>query len=67
MEESGVHGFAYCSQLWPELSQVLPFTNSLVLVGMNPYAVGSVQHLSTEYDNYDDIPDPMITLLTYLN
>lgn len=58
MEESGVHGFAYCSQLWPELSQVLPFTNSLVLVGMNPYAVGSVQHLSTEYDNYDDIPDP---------
>ncbi|HDX7768953.1 TPA: hypothetical protein RPN49_004615, partial [Escherichia coli] len=58
MEESGVHGFTYCSQLWPELSQALPFTNSLVLVGMNPYAVGSVQHLSTEDDNYDDIPDP---------
>ncbi|WP_346825585.1 hypothetical protein [Serratia inhibens] len=58
MEESGVHGFTYCSQLWPELSDALPFTNSLVLVGMNPYAVGSVQHLSGDDGNHDDIPDP---------
>lgn len=60
MEEFGVHGFTYCSQLWPELSEALPFTNSLVLVGMNPYAVGSTQHLSTKSDSYNDIPDPNI-------
>lgn len=43
MEESGIHGFTYCSQLWPELSDQFPFTNYLVIVGLNPYAVGSSQ------------------------
>ncbi|WP_174868645.1 hypothetical protein [Pectobacterium polaris] len=59
MEEIGIHGFTYCSQLWPELSDALPYTNSLVLVGLNPYAVGSVQYLMGMRTNEDDeIPDP---------
>ncbi|AVT57470.1 hypothetical protein [Pectobacterium versatile] len=59
MEEIGIHGFTYCSQLWPELSDVLPYTNSLVLVGLNPYAVGSAQYLMGMRTNEDDeIPDP---------
>lgn len=41
MEQQGIHGFAYCSQLWSELSESLPFTNSLVVVGLNPYAIAS--------------------------
>lgn len=45
MEESGIHGFVYCSQLWPDLSEKFPYTNSLVLVGLNPYAAASAQHL----------------------
>lgn len=48
LEESGIHGFTYCSQLWPELSDVLPYTNSLVLVGLNPYSAGVSQfHLKS--------------------
>jgi len=43
MEEAGIHGFTYCSQLWSELSEPYPFTNSLVVIGLNPYAVGSSQ------------------------
>lgn len=54
MEEAGVHGFTYCSQIWPELSNNLPFTNSLILVGLNPYAVGSTQYLSTHQENYNN-------------
>ncbi len=58
MEESGVHGFTYCSQLWSELSEPLPYTNSLVLVGLNPYAVGITQFLSANNtDNKHEIPD----------
>ena len=45
MEEAGIHGFVYASQTWSELSPVLPFTNALVLVGLNPYAVGGLQIL----------------------
>ena len=40
MECRRIHGFAYSSQLWPELEPVLPFTNSLVLVGLNPFEIG---------------------------
>ncbi|WP_151172764.1 hypothetical protein [Pseudoalteromonas ruthenica] len=39
MEEAGIHGFSYCSQLWSEFSELLPYTNSLVIVGLNPFAV----------------------------
>jgi hypothetical protein len=41
MEQKGINGFAYCSQVWPELSCALPYTNSLVIVGINPYSVTS--------------------------
>ncbi|PMO05156.1 hypothetical protein BCT19_11790 [Vibrio splendidus] len=60
MEEAGIHGFTYCSQTWSELVDHLPYTNSLVLVGLNPYAVGGAQHLTEHYDaNPEDIPHPL--------
>lgn len=60
MEESGIHGFAYCSQTWSELAEVLPYTNSLVLVGLNPYAVGGAQYLVKEKKaKLDEIPHPL--------
>lgn len=64
MEEVGIHGFVYCSQSWPELAEVLPYSNSLVLVGLNPYAVGGAKHwlnqnssLIFKDDFYGIIPD----------
>lgn len=59
MEEAGIHGFAYCSQVWSELEPVFPYTNALVLVGLNPYAVGSTQFLSKNESISDDaLPSP---------
>ncbi|MEJ3671993.1 hypothetical protein WFH35_07135 [Vibrio vulnificus] len=60
MEEMGIHGFTYCSQTWSELADQIPYTNSLVLVGMNPYSVGAAQHL-VESQNAEpkDIPHPL--------
>jgi hypothetical protein len=49
MEQKGINGFAYCSQTWPELSPMLPYTNSLVVVGINPYSVIS-EIYSIEFD-----------------
>lgn len=38
MEEQGIHGFAYCSQAYSDkLRDMLPLTNSLILVAINPY------------------------------
>lgn len=37
MEARGIHGFVFSSQLWSELKDSLPFTNSLIIVGINPY------------------------------
>ncbi|MBD1855581.1 MULTISPECIES: hypothetical protein [Leptolyngbya] len=45
MEQQGIHGFAYCSQIWSELSEAFPFTNSLILAGLNPYAAASQRYL----------------------
>lgn len=39
LESKGIHGFVFSSQLWPELATALPYTNSLVLVGWNPYTI----------------------------
>lgn len=66
MESSGIHGFTYTSQLWSELSTQLPFTNSLILVGMNPFSVGRLQYLAQISE--EDAPDfqdgfPNITML----
>lgn len=49
MEQQGINGFAYCSQIWSELSEAFPFTNSLILVGLNPYAAASQRFLSSKY------------------
>lgn len=40
MESRRIHGFAYASQLWPELEKQFMFTNSLVVVGLNPFEIG---------------------------
>ncbi len=37
MESRGIHGFVYTSQTWSELKDTLPLTNSLIVVGINPY------------------------------
>lgn len=63
MEEAGIHGFTYCSQVWSELEPVLPYTNSLVLVGLNPYAVGGTQFvMKNENINESDLPSPQAYL-----
>jgi hypothetical protein len=63
MEVAGIHGFAYISQVWSELRDVLPFTNSLVLVGMNPFAVGATQFLArTNLGGAHDVPPPQAYL-----
>ncbi|EHZ7349439.1 hypothetical protein N5K32_003059 [Vibrio parahaemolyticus] len=58
MEEAGIHGFTYCSQQWPELN--FPFPNSLILVGLNPYAVGSVQYALKTDSNHGPFNLPKI-------
>ncbi|QEM03734.1 hypothetical protein DIU31_009490 [Mucilaginibacter rubeus] len=50
MEEKGIHGFVYPQQQWPEFNNLLPNTNKLVLVGLNPYKIAS--------DNYFRINNP---------
>jgi hypothetical protein len=63
MEVSGIHGFTYTSQTWSELSDALPFTNALVLVGMNPFAVGSTQFLlRTHTGRMHGVPSPQAYL-----
>ncbi|MGH0518777.1 hypothetical protein [Bacillus toyonensis] len=37
MEEKSIHGFCFTSRCWPELD--IPYPNSLVIVGMNPYEI----------------------------
>ncbi len=48
MEARGIHGFVYCSQLWSELKNTLPFTNSLIIVGLNPYKATKNRYLISE-------------------
>lgn len=51
MEKKGVHGFVYTSQVWPEFSEVLPLTNSLVIVAVNPFAVASEIECENSIEN----------------
>jgi hypothetical protein len=43
MEEQSIHGFVYSSQTWTELKDALPYTNSLVIVGLNPFSIAGNQ------------------------
>ena len=38
MESLGIHGFAYTCHQWRELDKLSPFSNSLIIVALNPYA-----------------------------
>jgi len=59
MEEAGIHGFTYCSQVWSELEHAIPYTKSLILVGLNPYAVGGTQFLmKNQAIKEKDLPYP---------
>ncbi len=51
MEERGIHGFCFTSQTWPELD--MPYPNSLVIVGLNPYSIGLFKHLFANKDLQD--------------
>ncbi len=52
MEEKGIHGFVFCSQLWPELKEALPYTNSIILVGLNPFALaGNDKDIQNKHPN----------------
>lgn len=62
MEESGIHGFTYCSQTWSELEPVLPYTNTLVLVGLNPYSVGGIQYYLNKTGQPDKVPSAHMKL-----
>ncbi|WP_417592835.1 hypothetical protein [Owenweeksia hongkongensis] len=41
MESKKIHGFVYTQQCWPELVEMLPYSNSLVMVGFNPYKIAN--------------------------
>ncbi|MBD2197134.1 MULTISPECIES: hypothetical protein [Calothrix] len=41
MEAQGLHGFVYCSQVWPELYKAFPFPNSMIIAALNPYIIGN--------------------------
>lgn len=60
MEAKGIHGFVYSSQLWPELATVLPFTNSLILVGLNPYKVANSQFFAKNHPEIASEEIPII-------
>lgn len=46
MEERGIHGFVYCSQLIPELAKTGFDMNAMVLAGVNPYKVARDRFIS---------------------
>ena len=60
MEAKNIHGFVYGQQTHPELKEILPYTNKLVLVGLNPYKIAS--------DNYyrENSPEAKINELPYI-
>lgn len=49
MEEKGIHGFVYSQQTWPELRKLLPLTNKLVIIGLNPYKIASDNYFAQQY------------------
>lgn len=59
MEAKNIHGFVYGQQIWPELKKVLPNTNKLVLVGLNPYKIASdrYHHNNLPSKKPSELPD----------
>ncbi|MEA5606284.1 hypothetical protein [Nostoc sp. UHCC 0252] len=51
MEAQGLHGFVYCSQVWPELYKAFPFPNSLIIAALNPYIIGNTYWHIKENDS----------------
>lgn len=49
MERKNIHGFVFAQQLYPEVKEHLPFTNALVLVGMNPFRATNDQVLTEQF------------------
>lgn len=57
MEAAGIHGFVYSSQAWPELREPLPYSNSLVMIGVNPFSVGSSIYAATQTEGKSHSPE----------
>jgi hypothetical protein len=67
MEARGIHGFVYSSQLWSELKEPLPFTNSIVIVGINPYKSTKNRFLISEGVSKKDANDADIESISFLD
>ncbi len=60
MEVKGIHGFVYCSQLYPEL----PFLpNALTIVALNPFRIAKDYFLIKQGINPNNISDEAINIL----
>ena len=59
MEAKNIHGFVYAQQTWPEIKTILPYTNKLVLVGLNPYKIASDSYhqVNSPDTNQNELPD----------
>jgi hypothetical protein len=63
MEQKGIHGFCYCLQSWPEVNMPLP--NALVVVGINPVAVGSALWLLEDGVSPSELPGPDVFCIDF--
>ena len=59
MESQNIHGFTYTQQAWPELN--MPFPNSLVVVGFNPYKIANDQLIHQQIPNIKQCDIPYIS------
>ncbi len=57
MEAAGIHGFVYSSQAWSELREALPYSNSLVMVGVNPFSLGSSINAASQSEGKNHSPE----------
>jgi hypothetical protein len=67
MEAKGIHGFVYSSQLWCELKTPLPFTNSLIIVGLNPYKATKNRYLISQGIDKSDADKIEIDSISFLD
>lgn len=67
MEARGIHGFVFCSQLHSELREPLPFTNSLILVGINPYKATKNRYLIKKGFSHKEANEADIDSINFLD
>lgn len=67
MESRGIHGFVYTSQLWSELKESFRFTNSLIIVGINPYKATKNRFLIEQGLNKKEADEVDIDSINFLD